>query len=581
MVRTITRFFLIVSVIALLSACTSIPVHKDTASGFTLVYPVEKYRGEYLPVSSDVTQEISIAGNEYETALYVLTGDLTDDVEVTIVGLPPMVEVQAYYLGSIDIDKKSRWFDSSRVRGLWPDSCIPLRRIHHSEAQTEHRVAFVLPVKELKSSPLVQPGNYQVLLEFYNPSENASGTAADFSVAITHGSETLHSISSTMVFRRFSLPWIPSFRTTVDLGYDKVIRRHRRYEQGSFETDELWLEYLRILGTHRMYPFYPDPEGLIIDEQNASIDERSFNRIQGPLLDGTLFDDVPPATSLAIRLPSAIPEDPEWIQSFSQNAGEFFNGRSWFDRMYHYNYDEPLISMYDQVKSRSERYRRYFPGIKILLTEPYNALLEPEIDIWAPDIFALGDTIPFMPLYARGANIHPDFHTNPLPASYDVITAGGDELWVYTCTTAQALDYPNMFIDSTAAYQRALPWLMYGRGATGFLYWSSVYRYVGGDPWQNQYAFFTNGDGTVLYPGHPGIPGLDDHLPIASLRLKLLREGFEDYEYLVMLEQITGDRLLPESLTRQIHMSSTIFSKRIGEYQRVRERIADEIEMRL
>ena len=39
-----------------------------------------------------------------------------------------------------------------------------------------------------------------------------------------------------------------------------------------------------------------------------------------------------------------------------------------------------------------------------------------------------------------------------------------------------------------------------------------------------------NGEGTLFYPGRPDKIGGNDHIPISSLRLTLIREGNEDYE---------------------------------------------------
>ena len=50
-----------------------------------------------------------------------------------------------------------------------------------------------------------------------------------------------------------------------------------------------------------------------------------------------------------------------------------------------------------------------------------------------------------------------------------------------------------------------------------------------------------NGDGRFLYPpeaagdGRPGAPVHDG--PVASIRLEMLRDGIEDYEYLVLLQR--------------------------------------------
>jgi hypothetical protein len=52
-----------------------------------------------------------------------------------------------------------------------------------------------------------------------------------------------------------------------------------------------------------------------------------------------------------------------------------------------------------------------------------------------------------------------------------------------------------------------------------------------GDPWMNplNYRQF-NGEGSLFYPGaDASIEG-----PVASMRLKALRDGLEDYEYLVL-----------------------------------------------
>ena len=59
------------------------------------------------------------------------------------------------------------------------------------------------------------------------------------------------------------------------------------------------------------------------------------------------------------------------------------------------------------------------------------------------------------------------------------------------------------------------------------------------DPWFNP-AFahprHYNGGGYLFYPGAPcGIDG-----PVASMRLKNLRDGMEDYEYFVLLEKRAG-----------------------------------------
>jgi hypothetical protein len=69
---------------------------------------------------------------------------------------------------------------------------------------------------------------------------------------------------------------------------------------------------------------------------------------------------------------------------------------------------------------------------------------------------------------------------------------------------------------------------------TGELYFTTTHC-LPGDPWTAQYAYGGNGDGTLFYSGAPARIGGTDWIPLESMRLKLIRDGYEDYEYLKIL----------------------------------------------
>ena len=84
--------------------------------------------------------------------------------------------------------------------------------------------------------------------------------------------------------------------------------------------------------------------------------------------------------------------------------------------------------------------------------------------------------------------------------------------------------------------------------ATG---WTRRYRvraFGQADPWRTQHYFGGNGDGTLYYPGKPSKIGGTKHVPIESIRLKLLREGMEDYEYLHLLKTMGEEAYANEQL---------------------------------
>jgi len=66
--------------------------------------------------------------------------------------------------------------------------------------------------------------------------------------------------------------------------------------------------------------------------------------------------------------------------------------------------------------------------------------------------------------------------------------------------------------------------------AQGLLYWHVNY-WSGEDPWRNPATFAKdqNGNGSLYYPAPDG--------PVPSIRLEVLRDGLDDYDYLETLKQ--------------------------------------------
>jgi hypothetical protein len=134
---------------------------------------------------------------------------------------------------------------------------------------------------------------------------------------------------------------------------------------------------------------------------------------------------------------------------------------------------------------------------------------------------------------------------------------GGNFLWMYegctshgSCgngTTGDATNtWPSTMIDATPMRNRMQQWFDYRNDVQGDLYYAVDFCWytacgdgtgvTGTDPWTHQYAFGGHGDGTFTYPGTPAKVGVTTPIFIPSLRLKLVREGFEDYEYLIALK---------------------------------------------
>jgi hypothetical protein len=97
-----------------------------------------------------------------------------------------------------------------------------------------------------------------------------------------------------------------------------------------------------------------------------------------------------------------------------------------------------------------------------------------------------------------------------------------------------------------------MQWMLFKYDATGELYWDTTWAYVTkSDPWVSQWDFTGNGDGTLFYPGTPAKIGGATHIPVASIRLKMIREGMEDYEYLRLVAE-HGDPAFAKSVANAL-----------------------------
>jgi uncharacterized protein (TIGR03382 family) len=98
--------------------------------------------------------------------------------------------------------------------------------------------------------------------------------------------------------------------------------------------------------------------------------------------------------------------------------------------------------------------------------------------------------------------------------------------------------WPTYAIDSDATRNRAMEWMSFSYDMSGELYYEVTQAYFGGDPWVNQNAFGGAGDGTLFYPGTTNRIGGQTEIPVESFRMKMIRDGMEDYELLAMAKAL-------------------------------------------
>lgn len=155
-------------------------------------------------------------------------------------------------------------------------------------------------------------------------------------------------------------------------------------------------------------------------------------------------------------------------------------------------------------------------------------------------------------------------------------------IWPYTscmsfsCDTSESSAYdgwPGYAIDQPASQARAMGWMGFMTGAKGELYYNTTQAVS--SAWTDQYRFGGNGDGTLFYPGTPSVIGGEHSIPVESMRLKRIRDGREDFEYLRLLalrdqrpeaRQVVSELFGPPSTALQsATVSSTALNQARGE----------------
>jgi len=185
---------------------------------------------------------------------------------------------------------------------------------------------------------------------------------------------------------------------------------------------------------------------------------------------------------------------------------------------------------------------------------------------WVPEIrYSTGIWCPLTSNYDNWNWSLPEYGRE----EYAELIRKGDKMWFYVCN-ATAPPYAGYDLDTIHGHEpRALKWHSWYEGASGFLFWHTVY-WNRTDPWRTLTDLVTweagarSGDGFLVYPGDNGgtqgavwlPPALADYGgidgPVITHRLMMIREGFEDWDYLLLCQD-RGGRAFARAVTETIY----------------------------
>jgi Domain of unknown function (DUF4091) len=436
--------------------------------------------------------------------------------------------------------------------GEWPDALIPARDAVYGEersafpvdvASSRAQAIFVEACVPRGAGPARLAGSVRLSWQ---------GGSADVPVEVR--------------VRAFDLPATPALATAFGFSGYSAAKGHGRNVDAARELTRAY-DLIALRRGITLFGGTQDPPAFSKRGDDVRIDWTGYDAEVAPFLDGTAIPGGARWTAVELREPAGLtrPQQRSWRRQWQDH----FRERGWLDRLFRYVEDEPAPAAFPRVEQKAREVREDAPDVRRLVTTAWTEALA-DVNLWTPLLNCVGEKNP----------------TCSRPAS----RARYDRLWWYQSCMSHGcsvdgkpvLDpafrgWPSYMIDAPATAARVMGTLAFINDVAGELYFDTVYAYHEGDPWQSQWAFGGNGDGTLFYPGTPArIGGMHD-VPVESLRLVQISRSLADHGYLSLCAQL-GDPSLARAEARAVAASLRGFSRDPRAYSAMREHLAARIE---
>jgi uncharacterized protein (TIGR03382 family) len=519
---------------ALFAVALSIAPLFASAANVWVAGATEKIRPDARPRQTNEAR-IAAARNEFEAFQVVVTGPASGvSARATSLEGPGIVDdVKLYRVDTIDLHTPSALDGAT---GRWPDALVP----DVDDVVGEQRNAFPFDVAagesraiwvEVRVPPDAKPGSY-----FGKVTVTTDEGETQIPVALTAWD--------------FQLPSTASLKTHFGLSWGLIPRGHGVSPEGDADIRH---RYAALGLDHRI-----SLSGVADDGYHGDFEH--FDRHYAPLVDGTAKTRLPGAKLTTVKYvgnQTSVDEHRRWA--------EHFRAKGWFDRLFDYTCDEPpLTCSWEELPGRTQAVHEADPEFKTLVTT----------QIWDAEAHGVADQIDIIVPVVNWMDDKPGTESlGKNRPKYDGFLSQSrqKELWLYQSCMSHGCGgtvnignpsewdhyntgWPTYMIDASAVRNRAMEWISFLEDATGELYWESAFAF-NHDAWSNQWDFSGNGDGTLFYPGTPARIGGSTDIPVASIRLKMIREGMEDYEYLKLLAD-AGQRDAAKRIARDLFPSA-------------------------
>lgn len=532
------------------------------------------------PAKPDRTSaNLKAAKNEFESFQLIVTasGGALSGVDVVVSDLRnasgnviPSSSIMIYKAAFINIKTPST---TQGGTGEYPDALIPKK----DEYVGEVRNAFPFALAAGRNQP--------VWIEVYVPPSAAAGVYSGTATVTATGQAPV-TVPIQLTVWNFSLPSVSTIKTAYTIDHGLIPAGHGLTNRLPVELSVL---YVKANLLHRISDNYLLSPQSLGGTSGGTINWGPFDATFGPFLNGTV--QLPGGKLPGNKLTSIQIRDfnNKTNVTFLRNYAEHFKAKGWFDRLFQYTCDEPPHGCsWQDINARAKALHTADPELRSMVTTSVQrataGVAAQSIDLFTPTIRYMDDK----PTRAPGAEpgiVDTASNVGSQRSKY------GPEVWWYQACGSHGcgimgggpvdprgyhLDWPTVMIDLPAMFNRVMEWGTFKYDIQGQLYFDTVYAYGKADPWATQYFFGGNGDGTLYYPGKPAKIGGKTHIPIESIRLKMIREGQEDYEYMHLLKTLGEKAFADEQVARVLTNTYTWNREPLNLYD-AREKMGDRI----
>ena len=202
----------------------------------------------------------------------------------------------------------------------------------------------------------------------------------------------------------------------------------------------------------------------------------------------------------------------KFIDTFIPALIGYFKDKGIDDMLIFHVSDEPHLNELDQYNLTADKIKKHIKGYSMI------------------------DAVSDIEVFKRGILDKPVVIVSNM---HKFLDAGADKAWVYYCCKPTKVT-TNRFMSMPSARTRILGIQMYKFDIKGFLHWgynfyNCQYSYNTVNPYLDTTGdyFAPSGDCFLVYPGEDGIPE-------ESIRIKLMRDAFQDIRALKRCEELYG-----------------------------------------